>query len=80
MDEIFTTLKTDYREKYTFLLDSLMQFLKATEKLGVDVVGQDLINSDIDSEEKKKIIQIIVNELALSSAHLLNLRNLIDRL
>jgi len=74
MDEIYKKLLTEYDSDYTKLLENFLQFVKKTDKLGQEIVGLNLIQSDELSIEKKKIIQQIVQNVALSSHHLLLLR------
>jgi hypothetical protein len=80
MDEIYKKLLTEYDSDYTKLLENFLQFVKKTDKLGQEIVGLNLIQSDELSIEKKKIIQQIVQNVALSSHHLLLLRRLINKL
>lgn len=80
MDKIYKKLLTEYDSEYTKLLENFLQFVKKTDKLGQEIVGLNLIQSDEFSIEKKKIIRQIVQNVALSSHHLLLLRGLINKL
>ena len=80
MDEIYKKLLTEYDLEYVKLLETFLQFVRKTDKLGQEIVGLNLIQSDEISVEKKKIIRHIVQNVALSSHHLLLLRGLINKL
>jgi hypothetical protein len=80
MDEIYKKLLSDYDAEYYQLLKTFLHFVRNTDKLGQEIVGQNLIEKDELSNEKKKIIRQIIQNVALSSHHLLLLRSLINKL
>ena len=80
MDKIYKKLLSDYDEEYNELLQAFLHFVRNTDKLGQEIVGQNLIEKNELSNEKKKIIQQIIKNVALSSHHLLLLRSLINKL
>lgn len=80
MDEIYKKLLSDYDAEYYQLLIAFLKFVKNTDKLGQEIIGQNLIQKDELSDEKKKIIRQIIQNVALSSHHLLLLRSLINKL
>ena len=80
MDEIYKKLLSDYDAEYYQLLIAFLKFVKNTDKLGQEIIGQNLIQKDELSDEKKKIIRQIIQNVALSSNHLLLLRSLINKL
>jgi len=80
MDEIFKSKKNDYNSKYNELLETYIQLVALTQELGNDVVSENLINNDENSQEKKKIIKRLVENIACSSLYIMSMRKLIDEL
>jgi len=80
MDEIFKSKKKEYNSKYNELLEIYIQLVALTQELGNDVVSENLINNDENSQEKKKIIQRLVKNIACSSLYIMSMRKLIDEL
>lgn len=80
MDEIYKKLKRDYDLEYIVLLEKYLQFVRLTDNIGKEILGQDLIEVDETSYEKKKIIRQIVRNLALSSKYILEIHELIRKL
>lgn len=79
MDEIFNKLKKDYDSQYFDLLERYLNFLRLTDDIGKQIIGQDLIETDEITEEKKKIIRQIVKNLALSSKYILEIHELLRK-
>ena len=51
-----------------------------TQDLGNEVISENLINDDDNSQEKKKIIKRLIENLACSSVYIMSMRNVIDEL
>lgn len=80
MDEIFKSKKNEYKSKYNELLEIYIQLVALTQELGNDVVSENLINNDENSQEKKKIIKRLIENIAYSSVYIMSMRKLIDEL
>ena len=78
MDEIFDERKSEYIYKYSDLLDSYINFVKESNSIGNEILGQDLIDKNDLTDERKKTMQMIIEHLALSSFYILNIKNLIN--
>lgn len=80
MDEIFKSKKNQYNFKYNELLEIYIELVLLTQDLGNEVISENLINDDDNSQEKKKIIKRLIENLAYSSVYIMGMRNLIDEL
>jgi len=80
MDEIFKSKKNQYNFKYNELLEIYIELVMLTQDLGNEVISENLINDDDNSQEKKKIIKRLIENLACSSVYIMSMRNLIDEL
>ena len=80
MDEIFKSKKNQYNFKYNELLEIYIELVLLTQDLGNEVISENLINDDDNSQEKKKIIKRLIENLAFSSVYIMGMRKLIDEL
>ena len=78
MDEIFKSKKNQYNFKYNELLEIYIELVVLTQDLGNDIVSENLINDDDFSQQKKKIIKKLIENLECSSFYIMSMRNLID--
>jgi hypothetical protein len=69
MDEIFKSKKNEYNSKYNELLEIYIQLVALTQELGNDVVSENLINNDENSQEKKKIIKRLIENIAYAKTY-----------
>ena len=63
MDEIFKSKKNQYNFKYNELLEIYIELVMLTQDLGNEVISENLINDDDNSQEKKKIIKRLIENI-----------------